>query len=333
MMHLGYNEACRRHDPGPSHPDTVRRLDVLIDALEGHERVTWIEPDPIETATVERVHAPAYLEELEAFCANGGGAWDPDTTASVGTWEASHASAGIAAWAARTAMDTHADARTPFALCRPPGHHAMPDTAMGFCFFNNVAIGAEAALDAGAKRVAILDWDVHHANGTEAYVTSRPETALVSMHQRGLYPGTGHFAPASDGERVLNLPLPTGLGDADYLAALEVIAIPAIASFDPDVLLVSCGFDAHLNDVLASQHLTAGGYGLLADALGQFCADRGIGLGFVLEGGYALDAIGNCALAVVDACCGICPPAPADSVDERLVDTFDRVDAHPLLNT
>ncbi len=331
-MRVGLHTACKAHDPGPTHPDTTGRLEIIERALQGVESVTWESPFAARRAAVQQVHDPSYLDKLEAFCDAGGGPWDADTVASPETWRASLAAAGVAQWVAEEAYTTAPGTRTPFGLTRPPGHHAMYDDAMGFCFFNNVAIAAETLRrDHGAGRVAILDWDVHHANGTEEYVTNTEGTALVSLHQRGLYPGTGTFS--SEGhDRALNVPLPSDLGDAGYLRAMEEVVEPALTSFDPAVVLVSCGFDAHQYDVLASQRLTEDGYGLLGDAVKRVAEDLDSGIGFVLEGGYSLDVIGGCATSLVDAFAGDVPNRPPPETDDRLDDAIARARAHPLID-
>ncbi len=330
-MRVGTNEACYRHDPGRAHPDRIGRLEVLRDALSAHHDVRLVEPGPATRAEVERVHDPAYIDDLLAFIDAGGGAWDPDTVASADTWEAALGAAGLATWAANVGRETAPGADTPFALTRPPGHHAMYDDAMGFCFVNNVAVGAASVLEeTPAERVGIIDWDVHHANGTESFVIHRPGTALVSLHQAGLYPGTGTFHGESH-DRAMNVPLPSDLGDAGYLYAFEETAMAAMRRFDPDLVLVSCGFDAIRTDVLASQELTTDGYNLLADAVARLGRELGCGVGFVLEGGYAVDALGPSATAIADAFAGDVADRPDLDPDDALVDVVQRARAHPLL--
>ena len=167
-MRFGFNETCLEHDPGPRHPENPDRLRAIREHLKGDETVEYVSPDPATEADVVAVHSEGYVDELKAFIESGGGNWDPDTAATETTWDASLASAGIAIWAAKEALAGASGHEMPFALGRPPGHHATPDDAMGFCFFNNAGIAAQYALDSlGADRVAILDWDVHHGNGTQ----------------------------------------------------------------------------------------------------------------------------------------------------------------------
>lgn len=331
-MRIGLHDACRAHDPGRSHPDSQGRLDALERALREHPATTWTSPFAARRSAIEQVHDPAYLDELETFCADGGGPWDADTVASPETWRAALAAAGVAEWVAEASASTTPGSASPFGLCRPPGHHAMYDDAMGFCFFNNVAIAAEALrTDHGVDRVGIIDWDVHHANGTESYVIDREGVALVSLHQRGIYPGTGTFRGERH-DRVLNVPLPSDLRDGDYLRVFESVVTPAMVSFNPEVILVSCGFDAHVGDVLSSQRLSTDGYGLLAGATIDLAEACDAGVGLVLEGGYALDVIGNCARAVVDAFAGDVPTRPEMDDDERLGTAIAQASSHPLLD-
>lgn len=331
-MLVGMNEVCKRHNPGRVHPDQPGRLTVIERALAECDHTAWSEPNPARRDDIERVHDVRYLDELHAFCTGGGGPWDPDTVASEETWSASLASAGLAIWAARRATKTPPGAETPFALCRPPGHHARADDAMGFCFFNNVAIAAASLLDEGmVERIGIIDWDAHHANGTQQYVQRQPSTALVSLHQRGLYPGTGRLE-STDVERILNVPLPSDLGDAEYLHAFEQTVAPAMRAYGPDVLLVSCGFDIHRKDLLASQEVTCDGFGLLADGVKRLARELDVGVGFVLEGGYAMDVLGECATAIADAFAGHVPERPAYHADRRLEEVLEQTGAHPLIS-
>ncbi len=222
-----------------------------------------------------RAHTAEHLERLSAI--DGPVHLDPDTVASETSWEAATLAAGIAI----EAVD-----RDGFALVRPPGHHALADRAMGFCLLNNVVVAARYALgELDLARVAILDWDVHHGNGTEAIVRDDESILFVSLHQWPFYPGTG--GPGTTSGNIVNVPLGAGSGDAQYAAVFEEIVEPAIASFAPDLLLVSAGFDAHEDDPLAEMRLTAGGFRELAARAAQL-APR---VAAVLEGGYNLETL------------------------------------------
>ena len=294
-MQFGYSETCLEHDTGPRHPETPDRLRAIRRALAKRHGVDYVEADPVSQARVEAVHDAEYVAEVKQFCENGGGNWDPDTVASESTWDATLASAGLSEWAAREAVGGADGRETPFALGRPPGHHAVEDDAMGFCFVNNAAVAAQAVLDDGdAERVAIFDWDVHHGNGTQDIFYDRGDVFYASFHEDGLYPGTGKVSETGDGAgegTTLNVPLAAGAGDADYLYALTETLAPALDRFDPDLLIVSAGFDAHRHDPISRMRVSTEGYALLTDRVRGIAADAGAGLAFVLEGGYGLDTL------------------------------------------
>ena len=191
-MRFGYSEACLDHDTGDRHPENPDRLRAIKEGLKRKHGVEYVEADPASRAAIDAVHESGYVDEIVDFCESGGGNWDPDTVASDGTWDAARAAAGQAQWAAEEALAGTPGRDTPFALGRPPGHHAVYDDAMGFCFVNNVAVAAQSALDdGGADRVAIFDWDVHHGNGTQDIFSDRGDVLYASIHEDGLYPGTG----------------------------------------------------------------------------------------------------------------------------------------------
>ena len=294
-MQFGYSDRCLAHDTGERHPETPDRLRAIRRRLEKRHSVEYVDPGHASWDAVTAVHDEEYLEEIEQFCADGGGNWDPDTVACEETWDAALTAAGLAEWAAQEAISGADGREAPFALGRPPGHHAEPDEAMGFCFLNNAAIAAESVLNDGtADRVAIFDWDVHHGNGTQDAFYDRDDVFYASIHEEGLFPGTGemHEIGTGPGEgTTLNIPLEAGHGNADYLLLLDRVIAPAIERFDPDLLLISAGFDAHRHDPISRMRLSTEGYALLTDRVRSLANDTDAALGFVLEGGYGLDTL------------------------------------------
>jgi acetoin utilization deacetylase AcuC-like enzyme len=256
--------------PTGHHPESPARI---VELLERH--LDFVEGAAASVEQLERVHSTEYVAsilELEES------AWlDLDTPAGPTTWDAAALAAGCAVLAVQ---------RRGFALVRPPGHHALPDHAMGFCIFDNVAVAARyAQAELGLERVAIVDFDVHHGNGTEAIFRDDPSVLFVSLHQWPFYPGTG--GPGTSDEYTLNLPLAAGSGDAEYLRAFSEDVEPAVRSFDPDLVLVSAGFDAHVEDPLAGMEVTAEGFTELA----RRCGKLGPRVAAVLEGGYNLETL------------------------------------------
>ena len=250
-----------------------------------------------------RVHAPAYLAELEAFCARGGGAIDPDTFARPDSWTTARRAAG-AGVVALDELEQRGEG-VAFVAIRPPGHHATPDRAMGFCLVNNVAVAA-ASRTAKGQRVAMIDWDVHHGNGTQAIFWDDPDVLYVSTHQHPLYPGTGHpdeVGGAGAPGLTVNLPLPAGATGDVVRAALDEVARPTIEDFRPDWVLVSCGFDAHRDDPLAELALSSGDFAELARLVSEFAPVPGR-LALFLEGGYDLGALASSVQSTLGALVG-----------------------------
>ncbi|MFB6152652.1 MAG: histone deacetylase family protein [Halodesulfurarchaeum sp.] len=294
-MKFGFNGRCLDHDPGTRHPENPDRLRAIREGLEEYDDVEYENAEPATRADAVGVHEDSYVDEIREFSLSGGGNWDPDTVATESTWDAALASAGIAKWTVDYALDAELGPDTPFSLGRPPGHHATPADAMGFCFLNNVAIAAHhARTDHGVDRIAILDWDVHHGNGTQEIFYQDEDVFYLSLHEQGLFPGTGDIDDRGEGEgegTTLNVPLPPGSGDVDYLTVFDRIVTPSLQSFAPTLILVSAGFDAHRHDPISRMHVTTEGYGLLADRVRELAAGLDAGLGFVLEGGYGLDTL------------------------------------------
>mgnify|MGYP000734200758 CR=1 FL=1 len=328
-MQFGYSEACLDHDTGDRHPETADRLRAIRQQLARRHGVEYVDADPASVDAVRAVHDDDYVADLREFCDEGGGNWDPDTVVSAGTWEAALASAGLAQWAAQRALAGDDGRQTPFSIGRPPGHHAVEADAMGFCFFNNAAVAAQTALDAeGADRVAIFDWDVHHGNGTQDIFYDRGDVFYASIHEQGLFPGTGDADETGTGAgegTTLNLPLASGAGDADYLLAVERAVGPALDRFDPDLLLVSAGFDAHRHDPISRMRVSTEGYAHLTERVRAATDAVDAGLGFVLEGGYGLDTLSESIATVHETFDGRTPVDDDGNPDDATVDLVDEV--------
>jgi acetoin utilization deacetylase AcuC-like enzyme len=262
---ISHPDLTRLHPTG-AHPERAERIAVLLDALPADEGSSASDAD------LARCHSRGLIELVRGTTAP---AWlDPDTLVTPTSWDAALLAAGIAIEAATTGG---------FGLVRPPGHHALADCAMGFCLFNNIAVAARhAQAERGVGRVAILDWDVHHGNGTQAIFWDDPSVLYVSLHQWPFYPGTG--GPDEQAETTVNVPLAAGSGDREYLAAFEDVVEPAVRAFEPELVLVSAGFDAHAADPLAGMAVTERGFHELA----RRSAALGPRVGAVLEGGYNL---------------------------------------------
>jgi acetoin utilization deacetylase AcuC-like enzyme len=296
-----------RHDAGEGHPEQPGRLDAalrgLVDA-ELTEAVLRLPPRSATFAELELVHDPAYLTWLAELSAQGGGQIDADTRASAGSWDTACRTAGGGLAALDALMAGLGIAA--FVLGRPPGHHATRHQAMGFCLINHVAVTAAALAERG-ERVAIIDWDVHHGNGTQDIFWNDPRVMYVSVHQWPLYPGTGRPEERGAGAgwgATLNLPMPPRTTGDAYLALFDEVVAPCVARFAPTWVLISAGFDAHRDDPLAEMLLTAGDFADLTNRVLALAGGAGRTIAF-LEGGYsppALQAsVGACAAALVGA--------------------------------
>ena len=322
-MRFGHSDTCLAHDTGERHPETADRIRAIRRALAKRHGVSYVDADPVTESTVTAVHDPEYVTEISDFCADGGGNWDPDTVASTDTWDAALASAGLAEWAAREAAEGADGRDTPFAIGRPPGHHAVADDAMGFCFINNAAVAVQSLLDdpdADVDRAAIFDWDVHHGNGTQDIFYDDTGVFYASTHEDGLYPGTGDAEETGHGDAdgtTLNVPLSAGAGDAEFLLVVEDLLRPAIERYDPDIFVVSAGFDAHRHDPISRMRVSTEGYALLTDRVRSLAADVDAGVAFVLEGGYGLDTLSEGVAIVHETFDGRPPIEPDDDPNEE----------------
>jgi acetoin utilization deacetylase AcuC-like enzyme len=312
------------HDGGPDHPERPERLGACLDAV-ARGGLTPVTDLPCATdEQLARVHEEDYLQRLERFCRRGGGLIDSDTYARVESFEIARRASGAAC---KAADDAFATGQAAVCLVRPPGHHATRAQAMGFCLLNHVAVGAaHAATLAPGGKVAIVDFDVHHGNGTQDIFWEDPSVLYVSLHQYPWYPGTGALEDTGAGEgkgTTVNVPLPAGTGDGVYLQAMERIVVPALAGFRPDVIWVSAGYDAHTRDPLAMMQMSTRGFGALTSMLVGVAADLCEGrILLTLEGGYDLKALGASVLATLGAMAGVAgsdergvpPPDPPAAV-------------------
>ncbi|WP_420453145.1 histone deacetylase [Ilumatobacter sp.] len=280
------------HVEPTGHPERRGRLDAALAGIPAaglSEGATFREPRLATVEELNRVHDPDLVTGIEAMCADGGGRVDADTYVAAGTWATARRAAGAVLEAVDALEAGECD--VAFAGSRPPGHHAEARRAMGFCLFNNVAVAAAALAERG-ERVAIVDWDVHHGNGTQDIFYDDPRVLYVSTHQSPLYPGTGDLAETGGDSAPftnLNLPMPPGTRGDVYRRAFDEVVAPVVERFDPTWLLISAGFDAHRNDPLASLQLTSADYADLALTLQGLVPARRLAV--VLEGGYDFDAL------------------------------------------
>ena len=279
-----------RHDAG-GHPENPTRIEAVLAGLEEAGELSGrpvVEAQAADPRAIEAVHTGGHVASVQGLAEGGGGWVDADTWVGPESSEVARDAAGGAMQAVDMVLGGEAPAC--FALIRPPGHHSTPDRAMGFCLFNNAAIAARHGQAAfGIERVAILDWDVHHGNGTQDVFWDDPSVLFISLHQWPLYPGTGWLDERGAGDAVgsnVNIPLPPGSGDRQWVEAIERVALPKIESFDPGLIVVSAGQDGHFRDGLSDQGLTAAGFGRMAASTASLADSLGAGLVAVQEGGY-----------------------------------------------
>ncbi len=309
--------AFARHDTGPGHPERPQRLQAVLAGAEAAglgEALVDLTPRPATRTDLERVHPARFIDRIEAFCAQGGGYLDGDTSAVPESWDAALLAAGAGLTAIEALDRGDAGADSAFCAVRPPGHHARPAQAMGFCLFNNVAVAAAALADRG-ERVLVVDYDVHHGNGTQDIFYGDPRVVYVSFHEWPLYPGTGALDETGAGAgagATINFPLPAGATGDVLRAGVDEVLAPLVDTWAPTWVLLSAGFDAHRDDPLAGLSLASGDFAdLTADLLAFVPAARRL---VFLEGGYDLGALSRSTTACLGAMAGVdLRPEPATS--------------------
>ncbi|HYW21018.1 MAG TPA: histone deacetylase [Nodularia sp. (in: cyanobacteria)] len=304
MLPVIYSHEFLDHKTGRYHPECPERLTVIVNALKlaaFAEKISWRSPTAASERrslmpTILKAHDPTYINKVKEIAATGGGYLDGDTPVSPGSYDV--ALLAVSAW--MDGVETVLTSANPaFVLARPPGHHAESHTGMGFCLFSNAAIAALYALEQpGVNRVAILDWDVHHGNGTQAIVETHPQIAYCSLHQYPCYPGTGKASERGFHDNVLNLPVPPGSDITVYQPLIENKVIPFLANFQADLLIISAGYDANKEDPLASINLLPEDYALFTDA----CLGITRKILFGLEGGYDFPSLSQSVLATIESC-------------------------------
>jgi acetoin utilization deacetylase AcuC-like enzyme len=295
---------CLRHNPGEGHPERPERLAAVLAALD-HEDFRDLDRREAPLATreqIERVHDPDHVAFVLAAAPRAGFArLDPDTTMSPGSDHAALRAGGAVVAAVDAVMA--GEARTAFCAVRPPGHHAEPERAMGFCLFNSIAVGAAHAESVwNVRKVAIVDFDVHHGNGTETMTASRPGWLYASTHQYPFYPGTGAASERGTHGNIVNAPLSSGAGSVEFRLAYQQRVLPALDAFEPELLMISAGFDAHRRDPLAGVNLDEGDFAWVTEELAKLAERHAQGrIVSVLEGGYDLEALAASTAAHVRA--------------------------------
>lgn len=281
------------------HPENAKRLESIISRLKEKsliDKVTQLKSRLAEIDDIAICHTKEYVEHVKIFCEKGGGYFDPDTYSNKNSFLAAATAVGSSIDLTKAVI--RGELRNGFALLRPPGHHALANRSMGFCLFGNIAIASKIALSQPEiGRVAIVDFDVHHGNGTQALIGDVPSILFISTHQYPFYPGTGSIREIGTGDAegtIVNIPLQAGVGDEGFKIVYEKVIIPSVERFKPDLILVSAGYDAHWDDPLANLNLSLSGYDWISKELikaaEKLCSGKII---FFLEGGYNLDVLGN----------------------------------------
>jgi len=306
---LVYDPIYLKHDTG-QHVENAGRLEAIISHLEQtglKQQLTPIKPRPATVEELSLVHHEQYISYIQAVAQKGGGWLDADTVMSPNSYDAALYAAGGVIKATEAVMN--GEVASAFALVRPPGHHTTPQRAMGFCLFNNVAIATKYALARyGLERILIIDFDVHHGNGTQEAFYDNPQVLYVSTHLYPFYPGTGDIGEAGSGEAegtTLNIPLPSGCGDAEYEQVFAQIVAPAAKRFKPQLILVSAGYDPHWTDELALMQVSVSGFARLVKIIKELAEELCNGrLVFSLEGGYNLSALAASVKTTLDVLLG-----------------------------
>ncbi|MDP6943554.1 MAG: histone deacetylase [Myxococcota bacterium] len=306
------DDAMVDHDPGPGHPERPARLASLQASLRDTpvEGLRWMSPEPAPREAITAIHAETYVDGLVARRGERL-QLDADTAISEGSIDAALLAAGAAIGAVEQAVAGRCAAS--MALVRPPGHHAERRRPMGFCLFNNVAIAADhARRHLGVERVLVVDWDVHHGNGTQHAFDERPDVLFFSTHRFPFYPGTGAVREVGHGDgrgTIVNVPMAAGCGDGDYALAFREVLGPIAEAYAPDLVLVSAGFDAHRRDPMGGMAVSDEGFALMAGVVGDIAHRLAGGrLAMVLEGGYDLEALDESVRACLDVARGVTPP-------------------------
>lgn len=291
---LVHHEQSLQHDTGFGHPESANRIRAILQVFETAKlNPPVLDIEPARREDLLRVHSAAHVDTLERVCLNGATYPDPDTVMGRGSWQAALLAAGGAISACQAVLAESCD--RAFWVMRPPGHHAERDWAMGFCLFNNVAVAARwLREEAGLRRVAILDWDVHHGNGTQQAFYEEDSVYYASIHQHPHYPGTGFPEERGKNNTNLNIQMPPGVAPEEWLNVIDNFVLPEFERFDPDFLLISAGFDAHRKDPLGHQLLEVEHYREMTRKMLPVAGGRIVSL---LEGGYNLEALGLSALA------------------------------------
>ncbi len=302
-MHVYSDPASGRHVNELAGVESPERFPAALAGVEeaqlGGVTVEWRPCEPAGEDALRAVHDADYLDGVREMSRAGGGYLSPDTAVGEGSWEAASLASGAACSAAESALA----GETAFTIARPPGHHAGRDYGMGFCLTNHVAVAAGHALSSGLEKVAILDWDVHHGNGTQDIFYDDGRVMYLSVHQSPFYPGTGEAVEVGDGEGegfTANVPLPAGSGEDVYAAVLTGLFAPMLSEFAPGLILVSAGFDAHADDLLGGMALPSGAFGRFAALVTRISREVGAAPpAFILEGGYNLQALTESVAACV----------------------------------